>query len=118
MKSDANRIESYNAGVTPATVSLIVAARLPTMKTSFASATDSLVADQLHTAQILDAAGIVGLMRGRYHAFSNRLHHIVAHFSGAAATNMAQLEHDRWESSNQSAIMINIALDVYGLVVA
>jgi hypothetical protein len=28
---------------------------------------------------------------------------------------MAQLEHDKWESTNQSAIMINIAQDVYNL---
>lgn len=117
MKSDANRIESYNAGMVPATVSLIFAAKLPTMKTSFSGATNALVAHQLATAQVLDTAGIVGLMRGRYHAFSNRLHHIVTNFSGLAAINMAQLEHDRFESLCQSAIMIDIALDVYGIVV-
>jgi len=118
VKSDQNRIESYDAKVTPATVSLKFAAQLPTMQGGFQGETELLVAHQLATAQVLDAAGIVGLMRGRYQAFSNRLHHITRHFQGPAATNMAQLEHDKWESVNQSAIMINIALQVYGITIA
>jgi len=117
MKSDANRIESYNAKVDPSTVGLKFAAQLTVMKTSFEGATEALVAHQLQTAQVLDAAGIVGLMRGRYHAFSNRLHHIVTNYTGASATNQAQLEHDKWESVNQSALMISIALTVYGLTI-
>lgn len=115
MRSEAQRTDQYNAKVVPATVSLKIAARLPTMTSSFAAATNALVAKQELTAGILDAAGIVGLMRGRYQAFSNRLFAITQRFSGATATNMAQLEHDKWESTNQSAIMIDIAQQVYNL---
>jgi len=117
VKNDQNRIESYNQKVDPPTVGLKFAAQLATMKASFQSATEALVAHQLGTAQVLDAAGIVGLMRGRYQAYSNRLHHITRHFAGTAATNMAQLEHDKWESVCVSAILIDIALDVYGITV-
>jgi len=118
MRTDAQRVAKYDAKVAPTTVGLKIAARLPGMKTSFAAATNLLVADQLATAQILDTRGIVGLMRGRYQAFSNRLHAITQRYGGATATNMAQLEHDKWEGVCQTAIMIEIALDVYNLVVA
>jgi len=118
LKSEQNRIESYDAKVTPATVSLKYAAQLATMKGGFQGETETLVAHQMATAQVLDAQGIVGLMRGRYHAFSNRLHQITRHYQGAAATNMAQLEHDKWESVCVSAVMIMIALQVYGITVS
>jgi len=118
VKSEVNRTESYNAKVTPATVSLKFAAQLATMKGGFEGETETLVAHQMATGQVLDGAGIVGLMRGRYHAFSNRLHQITRHYQGAAATNMAQLEHDKWESVCVSATMIKIALDVYGIIIA
>lgn len=117
MKSDFDRSASYDIGTTPANVSLRVAAQLATMKGGFQGETETLVAHQLATAQVLNLAGIVGLMRGRYQAFSNRLHQITRNFQGPAATNMAQLEHDKWESMCQSAIMISIALQVYGITV-
>ena len=116
MKSDQNRNESYDAKVAPTTVALKVAAQLPTMRAGFLAETETLVAHQLATAQVLDTVGIVGLQRGRYQAFSNRLHAITRRFTGLTAINMAQLEHDRWESSNQSAVMITIALTVYGMI--
>jgi len=118
VKSEQNRIESYEAKVTPATVSLKVAAQLATMKGGFQGETELLVAHQMATAQVLDVQGVVGLMRGRYQAFSNRLHQITRHYQGAAATNMAQLEHDKWESVCVSATMIMIALQVYGIIIA
>jgi hypothetical protein len=117
MRSDQQRIDAYNAGVAPTTVSLKIAARMAQAKTNFAGATNDLVAHQLATAQVLDAAGIVGLMRGRYQAYSNRLHKITNNFYGLAATNMAQLEHDKWESVCQDVILISIALVVYGITV-
>lgn len=118
MRSDAYRSGKYTAKTAPTTVGLKVAAQLSTAKTSFSAATNALVADQELTAAVLDTAGIVGPMRGRYHAYSNRLHKIVTMYSGAAATNFAQLEHDKWESVCQDALLIQIALDVYNLVVA
>lgn len=111
-------IAAYDAKTAPTTVGLKVAAQLSTMKQSFAAQTNSLVASQLLTAAVLDAATIVGPTRGRYHAFSNRLWKICQHYNGAAATQMAQIEHDKWEAVCQSAVMIDIALDVYDLTVA
>src|SRR5512139_263298 len=118
MRSDVDRATKYDSKVVPATVSLKVAAMLPQMKTTFSGGTTALVDKQLQVAAILDNATIVGCMRGRYHAFSNRLFWITRNFSGPAATQMAQMEHDKWESVCQSAIMINIAFNVYSLVVA
>jgi len=117
MRSDAQRSAKFDAKTVPTTMSLKIAAQLATMKTSFDGATNALVDDQLQVAQILDAQGIVGLMRGRYHAYGNRLHHISQNFTGAAATNMAQLEHDKWEDVCQDAILILIAFQVFGYVV-
>lgn len=118
MKADSLLIAHYDAKSAPTTVGLKIAAQLSTMKQSFASKTNSLVSSQLLTAGVLDAATIVGPQRGRYHAFSNRLWHICQHYNGAAATQMAQIEHDKWEAVCQSAVMIDIALTVYSLVVA
>lgn len=118
MRSDSARSQAYNAKTAPTTLALKYAARLPGMKSSFTAATTALVTDQLATAAILDAAGIFGMTRGRYHAFSNRLHRIKRLYDGVAAQNFAQVEHDRWESTCQSAIMITIALQVYGFTVA
>jgi hypothetical protein len=118
MLSDAIRIDAYNAGTAPTTVGLKIAAQLSTMKLSFTGATNDLVSKQLLTAAVLDAATIVGPMRGRYHAFSNRLFKISRNYNGLAATQMAQIEHDKWESVCQTAVLVSIALQVYNLVVA
>lgn len=117
MRTDTDRIEKYNAKTAPTTLSLKIAARLEGMKTSFTSATNALVSDQLQVASILDEEGIFGMSRGRYHAFSNRLHKINRLYDGVAATSFAQAEHDKWESVCLTAIMIRIAFEVYGLTV-
>jgi hypothetical protein len=118
MRSDAYRSNAYNAKTTPATVGLKYAARLTGMKSTFAAGTTALVAKQLEVAQILDDDGIVGVLRGRYHAFGNRLFKITKQFANAAATAEAQAEFDRWEATCTGATLIKIALNVYGLVVA
>jgi len=118
MQSDANRIVAYDLMTAPSTVGLKIAARLTHMRQSFASMTNDLVASQLLTAGVLDAATIVGPMRGRYHAFSNRLWSICRHYNGPAATQMAQIEHDKFEGGCQPAVMIDIALTVYNLTVS
>jgi putative intracellular protease/amidase len=118
MRSDAYRNAKYDAKTAAPTIGLKVAAQLADAKAKFAAQTNLLVAKQQLTAAVLDAVGIVGLMRGRYQAYSNRLFAITQRFSGLTATNMAQLEHDRWESVCQSAVMITIAHDVYDLTVA
>ena len=118
MRTDADRTAAYDSGTAPTTVGLKVAAQLTTMRQSFAAMTNDLVAAQILCAGVLDAATIVGPMRGRYHAFSNRLFSITRHYNGPAATQMAQIEHDKFEGGCQSAVMIDIALIVYGLVVA
>lgn len=118
MQSDTHMIAAYDAKTAPTTVGLKVAAQLSTMKQSFAAQTNSLTASQMLTAGVLDAATIVGPMRGRYHAFSNRLWKITQNYNGAAATQMAQIEHDKWEGCAQSAVMINIGLTVYNLIFA
>ena len=118
MRSDAYRSTKYTAKTAPTTVGLKVAAQLSTMRTTFSAATNALVAKQLLTAAELDAAGVVGAIRGKYHAFSNRLYKITTEFSGATATNMAQIEHDKFEATCGSPTLVAIALNVYGLVVS
>jgi hypothetical protein len=117
LRTDAQRIAAYDAGVAPTTVSLKIAGRLANMKLSFAGATNDLVNDQLAVAQHLDGLSIVGPMRGRYHAYGNRLHFIKNHYTAGAATQMAQIEHDKWEAVCQDAILISIALACFGYIV-
>jgi hypothetical protein len=117
VKTDALRIAAYDAKTAPTTVGLKVAAQLTTMRQSFASMTNELVTKQLLTAAVLDSLGVVGILRGRYHAFSNRLFAIITRYNGVTCTAMAQIEHDRFESVCVSGTLIQIALDVYNLVV-
>jgi len=117
MVTDAIRIAAYDAKTAPTTVGLKIASQLSTMKQSFAALTNDLVPKQLLTAAVLDSVGVVGLQRGRYHAFSNRLFSITTKYNGATCTTMAQIEHDRFESVCVSGTLIKIALDVYSLVV-
>lgn len=118
MKSSTDKIANYDQKVAPTTVGLKVAAQLATMKASFASKTNSLVAAQLLTSQVLDTIPIIGPMRGRHYAFSNRLWKIQQHYDGAAATAMAQAEFLRWKTICTPADLTNIALTVFNLVVA
>lgn len=118
MKSDQTRIAAYDAKTAPTTVGLKVAAQLSTMRLSFAAQTNDLVTKQLLTAAVLDGLGVVGMLRGRYHAFSNRCFAITTKYNGVTCTTMAQIEHDRFESVCVGATLAKIALDVYNLVVA
>jgi len=116
MRSDFDRKNAYDLKTAPTTVGLKVAAQLTTMRASFASATNDLVAAQLLTAVELDKGAIVGPMRGRYYAFSNRLWKICRHYNGAAATAMGQAEIARWTATCDKPLLITIALNVYSLV--
>lgn len=118
MRSDQDRKLAYDAKTAPTTVGLKIAGQLTTMRQSFAATTNDLVDKQLLTAGVLDTAGVVGLLRGRYHAFSNRLFAITNRYNGATATAMAQIEHDRFESVCVTGTLVTIALDVYNLVVS
>jgi len=115
MRSDQDRSNAYDIKTAPTTVGLKVAAQLTLMRSSFASMTNDLVASQLLTANELDAGAIVGPMRGRYHAFSNRLWKICRHYNGAAATAMGQTEIARWTTTCDKALLITIALNVHSL---
>jgi len=117
MKTDAQRSEKYVAKTAATTVSLKFASQLAQMKASFAAMTNALVAIQLQVAALLDTAGVVGPTRGRYHAYANRLFKITNEFAGATATAMAQAEHDKWATVCTPAILVDIALDVFNLVV-
>jgi hypothetical protein len=118
MRTDAYRSAAYNAKVTPTTVGLKIAARLPGMKSTFSTGMSALHAHQAEVAAILDADGIVGVLRGRYHAFGNRLHKITKNFNGPVATAEAQAEFEKWVLSCTDTTLIKIALDVYSLTVA
>lgn len=115
MRSDFDRTQAYDAKTTPATVSLKIAGMLSTMRSSFASVTNDLVAMQLLTAVELDAGAIVGPMRGRYHAYSNRLWKVCRHYNGLAATAMGQVEIARWTATCDKPLLISIALNVHSL---
>lgn len=118
MVTDDKKITAYNSKTTPATVSLKVAAQLSTMKATYAATMNSLVAAQLLTAGVLDGLGIIGPLRGKHYAFSNRLWKIQRHYNGVAATAMAQAEFLRWKTICTPADLTAIALQVYNLVVA
>lgn len=116
MRTDQDRSNAYDLKTAPTTVGLKVAAQLTTMRSSFAAMTNSLVASQLLTATELDDGAIVGPMRGRYHAFSNRLWKICRHYNGLAATAMGQVEIARWTATCDKPLLITIALNVHSLV--
>ena len=118
MKSDSSKIANYNAKTAPTTVGLKVAAQLATMKTNFASQTNSLVTAQLLVSGVLDGIPIIGPLRGKHYAFANRLWKIKQLYDGAAATAMAQTEFNRWKTVCTPADLTNIALTVFNLVVA
>jgi hypothetical protein len=118
VKSSAHKTVAYDLKTDATTVGLKIAAQLATMKSGFASKTNSLVTAQLLTSGVLDAIPIIGPLRGKHYAFSNQLWKITQNYDGAAATAMAQAIFLRWKTVCTPADLTNIALTVYNLAVA
>lgn len=122
MRSTIDRSDAYAAKTTStaavSTIGLIVASRLPTMKSDFATACQAQCLMQEQVLGILDADAIPRLKRGRYFAFANELQRLVGMADGPAATAEAQIIHDKWEARGAlSATLVTIALDCFNLVV-
>ena len=118
VQSSTHKTVQYDLKTAPTTVGLKVAAQLATMKANYAAKMNSLVTAQLLTSGVLDAIPIIGPLRGKHYAFSNRLWKIKQQYDGAAATAMAQAEFLRWKTVCTPADLTNIALTVHNLVVA
>jgi len=118
LRTDAQRAAKYLAKVSPVTVGLKIAARLPGMKTGFTAFANSFAPMQEDVAAQLDIMAVPRLMRGRYQAFAAELWRAKNTLGDPILTDEAQIIHDKWESrGNATLTMIAIALNCFNIIV-
>jgi hypothetical protein len=119
MRSDADRSEKYTAKYIATTVGLKIASRLASMKTGFAAAIPTFVAYEIATQAILNASGAVGISRSGYYNFAREI--AGKEYRGSAGAGLkadAVILHTKWVAfGNDSDILKNIALDVFGITI-
>ena len=91
MKSDAERIASYDAKTVPANVALVVTAQLPDMKSGFSAAVTSLAAIEMQIQGLLNSANVPTISYPFYLNFGRELWALGKRgVSGTSFTTMAQ----------------------------
>lgn len=121
MRTDVQRAAKYDAKYVASTVNLKVAARLDTMKSRFASKTASLYAAEVAIQGVLNAKTprIPTIQYPFYLCFGRQLWRLKeSGFVGPSLDGEAQVFHDKWETTGlDSAVMVQIADDVFGITV-
>ena len=91
MRTDAQRIASYDTKSNPTTVAPVVTAQLPDMKSGFASKVQSLATFEQTAQASMNAAGIPTIQYPFYLNFGRELWALAARgVSGTTLKNMAQ----------------------------
>ena len=91
MKTDADRIASYDAKTVPANVALVVTAQLPDMKSGFSAAITSLAAIEMQIQGLLNSASVPTISYPFYLNFGREMWSLSRRgFSDASFTAMAQ----------------------------
>jgi hypothetical protein len=118
-RSDADRIAKYNAKTASTTVGLKVAARLPGMKTDFESFAEDFAAMQMQVrAELGTVATVFPISYGLYQAYAAELWKLKQTATGAVVDAAAQVVKTKWTTrGGTSAVLIAIALNVFGIVV-
>jgi len=118
MRSSEQRGAAYAAKTTPATVGLIVAARLDNMPSAYAAYTNDVIESQGQVVQILDAAAVLRIARGPYHAANLEMWKAKAQTSGPALAKEIQNIYDKWVARGCAALTVaEMALEIYGVTV-
>jgi hypothetical protein len=121
MRTDVDRNDKYTTKYAAATVNLKVAARLDGMKSYYATLATALYAKEQQAQGILAAVSpaIQTVLFPFYYAFVRQVFKVwYQGMTGAALDAQAQIAHDKWESTGlTSAVMIQLALDLFGAVV-
>lgn len=119
-RDDADRIAKYDAKVAPTTVGLKIAARLPGMKTDYASFATTYTAMQLLVrGQLAAVATIFPIDYGMYYAYASQLWKLLNTTSQPAANAMAQIIHDKWVTGRgaDGPTCVAIAINVFSITV-
>lgn len=118
-RSDAQRVAAYDAKYAAATVALKVAARLPGMRSSFATfANDFAPVQQLVNAELATDATIFPIWYGAYQAYAAELWKLKKTTTGVALDAAAQVVKTKWTTRGLTASMlISIALNVFSIIV-
>lgn len=121
MKNDTHRIDQYGAKYVASTVSLKVAQRLDTMKSSYATVANSIAAKELEIQTLLNGQtpAIQTADYPFYLAFGRQLWALgFRGINGTAATAQAQQYKIAWTTRGlDSATLIAIALQVFSITV-
>lgn len=125
MKSDADRIDSYEQKTVAATVNLIVAAELPDMRTNFADVAgmSDLVAAEIATQAILNTndTPVPTIQYPFYLCFCREIWALKRKgISGAQLTLAAQGIRDKWNYKGflTAGVLDEISLGVFNIVTA
>jgi len=119
MRTEAERIDQFNAKTAATTVGLKVAARLTGMKSGFEAAINSIVPIMQQVQGLLNAAGVATIRYPYYYAYAREIWTLEnGGVNGAALTAQAQSLHDKWEANGlATARLIEIADSVFNITV-
>lgn len=118
-RSDAQRVDKYDAKTNAATVGLKIAAGLTPMKADFATFANAFVPKSIEVNAALGTdATIFPIFYGQYQAYAAQLWRLQNTATGAVVDATAQIIKVKWLTRGATdAMLIKIALDVFGIVV-
>lgn len=119
MRSDADRIQKYDAKVSPTTVGLKIAARMTGMKTGFAGWCDFFVSKESQIQGILNGADVPTLFYPYYLSFGREIgKRTWAGISGDSLLALATAYHDKWVTFGLDTVALKaIAKDVFDITI-
>jgi hypothetical protein len=118
-RTDAQRVDKYDAKTNAATVGLKIAAKLTPMKADFATFANDFVADSiLINAALGTDATIFPIWYGGYQAYGAQLWRLQKTATGAIVDATAQVIKTKWTTRGLvPSMLIKIAVDVFGITV-
>jgi hypothetical protein len=118
MRTDAQRIDQYDAKTLAATVGLKIAAMLTGMKPSFAAFVNDFSAMQALVTACIAGAGVRPIEAGGYQAFAAKLWKLQNSTADPTLTNVATSYGKQFKSRGlDGATLMKVALDVFTLVI-
>lgn len=118
-RTDAQRVDKYDAKTNAATVGLKIAAKLVPMKADFATFANDFVSKSIEVNAVLGTdVTIFPIWYGSYQAYAGQLWRLQKTATGAIVDATALVIKTKWATRGLSnALLVKIALDVFGITV-